>query len=906
MEQVRFELNGRPISIGFSPGQTLLGLLREGVGLTGTKSGCEEGECGACTVIVDGRAVASCLLPAAKVEGCRVTTIEGLGGEKLHPVQEAFLRAGAVQCGICIPGMVMAAAALLERNPRPTREEIKAALCGNLCRCTGYAKIVDAVALAAKGIPRGRSRRGRVGMGAPAVRVDAEAKVRGTALYGDDYRLDGLCYLSVVRSPYPSAEVLDIDPEPALAVPGVLGVLTARDIPGVNAYGIIIEDQPVFADTVVRFRGDTVLAVVGESRQAAEEGARRVLMTYRELVPIFSPFDAQKPEAPLLHPSGNLLASLAVRKGDVDAGFRQAAHTVEERFETQLIEHAYIEPEAGVAWREADGTITMAVSTQTPYMDRDATARILGIPPEKIRVIQAVTGGGFGGKLDISIQPYLALAVAKFGRPVKLTLSREESMLSTTKRHPYDIRYRLGAAADGRFVAVQAEITGDTGAYASWGPTVITRACIHATGPYEIPHVLAQGRLWYTNHPPCGAMRGFSTPQLAVATECAIDILAERLGMDPIDLRLRNALRPGSATGTGQVLTASVGMAETLVAVREKWRELEGRRPFPREDGPWAFGIGVASMWYGIGNTSLSNPAEVRVELERDGRVHLYTSATDIGQGSSTILLQILSEALGLDLDRIRITTADTSLTPDSGKTSASRISFIAGNAVVDAARQLQKAVAAEGALLLGVAPDEVIVAGGRVARIGAARKSVGFSRIARRIMEREGQTTFQGYFDPQTTPLDEHGQGNPYQTYAFATQLAQLRVNRRSGEVQVLRVIAAHDLGKAINPQAAEGQIEGGIVMGLGFALMENYIPGETMNFSTYLIPTPLELPEIYPILIETHDPAGPFGAKGVGEPAMIATAPAILNALSRAIGRRITRLPATPERVYRAIHGV
>ncbi len=903
MAEVCLSVNGAEVCVPLRADASLLDLLREDLGLTGTKAGCLEGECGACTVWLDGRVVASCLVPAAKAAGASVTTIEGLAGDGgLHPVQEAFVQAGAVQCGICIPGMVMAVAGLLRVDPAPTREAAKAWLCGNLCRCTGYAKILDAVALAARFAREGRvPPRALGGVGRPAVRPDAEAKVRGTALYADDHQPPGCLHLRLVRSPHAAAEILGLDASAALAVPGVVGVLTAADVPGQNAFGIIVEDQPVFCDRRVRYVGDPVAAVVAESRAAATAGARAVRVDYRAEPPLLSAEAAAAPGAPALHPGGNLLARPGVRKGDAARGLAAAATVVEGTWQTQWIEHAYIEPEAGVAYREPDGTLTLVVSTQTPYMDRDATAKVLGVDRERVRVVQAVTGGGFGGKLDLSVQPYLALAVAKFGRPARCAFSREESVLATVKRHPYRTRIRLGADRDGRLTAVEAEITGDTGAYASWGPTVITRACIHATGPYAVDHVRAEGALWYSNNPPAGAMRGFSTPQVAVATEGAMDELALRLGLDPLELRLRNALRPGGVTATGQVLAGSVGLVETLEAVRTRRRELGGPPP---ADGPWVPGEGVASMWYGIGNTALSNPAEVRVELEPDGGVHLYTSAADIGQGSSTILAQVLAETLGVDAAGVRLTTADTRRTPESGKTSASRVAFIVGNAVRDAGAALLKTVAAEGAALLGVPPDRVRVRGGRVERTDGPG-AVGLDAVARAIRERDGQTSFRGWFDPRTTPLDGDGQGAPYQTYAFATQLVQLAVNRRTGEVRVYRVIAAHDLGRAINPQAAEGQIEGGVVMGLGFALTEEYVPGRTLNFSTYLIPTALEAPEIVPILVETGDPFGPFGAKGVGEPAMIATAPAVLNAISRAIGRRIRRLPATPERVFRAMAG-
>ena len=809
MAEICPTVNGAPVCVPLRPGAALLDLLREDLGLTGTKAGCLEGECGACAVWVDGRVVNACLVPAARVDGAEITTIEGLGPDGgLHLLQEAFIQAGAVQCGICIPGMIMSAAALLETEPAPSRGTIQDWLSGNLCRCTGYTKIVDAVLLAARwrgqgGVPP----RVRGGVGASAARVDAEAKVRGVALYGDDHRPARALHLRIVRSPHAHAEVLEVDPEPALAVPGVVGALTATDVSGQNAYGILVEDQPVFCDRVVRYVGDAVAAVVAETREAAEAGASGVRVRYRPLDPVLSTAMAQADGAPRLHPTGNLLARPAVRKGDLARGLAEAAVVVEGTWQTQWIEHAYIEAEAGVGETTRDGTTVLTVSTQTPYMDRDATAKVLGIAPGGIRVVQAVTGGGFGGKLDLSVQPYLALAARKFGRPVRCAFSREESVLATVKRHPYRVRVRLGADPHGRFTLVEAEVTGDTGAYASWGPTVITRALIHASGPYVVPHVLARGFLWYTNNPPAGAMRGFSTPQMAIGTEGAIDLLALRLGIDPIDLRLRNALRRGSATGTGQVLEGGVGLAETLEAVRERRRELRAQDPLPEEEGPWILGEGVASMWYGIGNTALSNPAEVGVELEPDGRVHLSTSAADIGQGSSTILCQVLAEALACDLDRIRLTAGDTGTTPDSGKTSASRVAYIVGNAVRDAAAALAKTLVAEGASLLDAAVDRVRLRGGRVERLDG-RGSVGLDRVAAAIQGRDGQLAFRGWFDPRTTPLDGDGQGAPYEAYAFATQIVQLYVNRETGEVRVRRVIAAHDLGRAINPQAAEGQI--------------------------------------------------------------------------------------------------
>jgi CO/xanthine dehydrogenase Mo-binding subunit/aerobic-type carbon monoxide dehydrogenase small subunit (CoxS/CutS family) len=908
----RLVVNGVPARVPVTPEASLLDVLRDRLGLTGAKAGCREGECGACAVWVEGRLVNACLYPAARAHGRAVTTIEGLAGHPaaclapggLDVLQEAFVQAGAVQCGACIPGMIMAAGALLARSPSPARDEVESWLLGNLCRCTGYTKIVDAVLLAARWrATREVPPRTAGGPGRSAVRLDAEAKVRGTARYADDDAPPGTLDIALVRSPHAHAEILAVDARPALGEPGVLGVLTAADVPGENAHGVILDDQPVFCDRVVRYAGDVVAAVVGEGREAATAGARAVRVHYRPLAAIESVAAARDPAAPPLHGTGNLLAQPVLRRGDAMAALAGAAVVVESRIRTPWIEHAYLEPEAGVAWLEADGTIVLRVSTQTPYLDRDATARVLGVAPARVRVVQAVTGGGFGGKLDLSVQPYLALAVTRFRRPARLVFSREESMLATTKRHPYRVAVRLGATAGGRFTALAADIEGDTGAYASWGPTVILRACVHASGPYAVPDVLARGTLWYTNHAPAGAMRGFSTPQLAVATEGAIDELALRLGVDPIELRLRNALRRGSTTASGQVLEDGVGLVETLEAVRAARARLAREAPLAPPEGPWVAGEGVASMWYGLGNTGLPNPAEVRLELEPDGRIHLFTTAVDIGQGSTTILAQILAGTLALDLDRIRVTAGDTGLAPDSGKTSASRVAFVVGNAVRDAAAALAKTVREEGAGLLGVPPDAVELRQGRVGRADGGG-SVGLDTIARALRARQGPWAVRGWFDPRTTALDADGQGAPYQAYAFATQLVELLVNRETGEVRVRRVIAAHDVGRALNPQAAEGQIEGGVVMGLGFALTEAYLPARTLNFSTYLIPTARETPEIVPLLVEVPDPAGPCGAKGVGEPAMIATAPAVLNAIARAAGVRLRRLPATPERVFRAMH--
>lgn len=906
MTALTFVLNGRPVSVQAPPARSLLEVLRHDLRCTGPKNGCLEGECGACSVLLDGEPVTACLVPVGKAAGRDVVTVEGLHDTPLfHLLAHAFAAKGAVQCGICTPGLVVSTAALLKRHPAPSRAQIRDFLGGHLCRCTGYVKIVDAVAYAAELLGRGQlpSLETPAGVGHAPPRPDAAAKIAGTARYGDDWFLEGMHFLQVVRSPHPHAAIEGIDAAAALAEPGVVAVLTARDVPGVNRFGILVADQPVLAEERVRFCGEAVALVVATSPEAAQRGAAKVQVAYRPLPAVFSPAAALQPEAPRLHAGGNCLAAPVVQKGDVAAGFAAAEVVLEETYTTPFIEHAYIEPEAGVAYFDAEGRLTLIVSTQTPYLDRDACAKVLGLPPERLRVIQAATGGGFGGKLDLSVQPLLALAAYATGKAVKLAYRREESFLSTTKRHPYEVHYRLGATRDGRLTAVQVRILGDTGAYASWGPTVIRRAVIHAPGPYVVPHYRGEGCVVYTNNPICGAMRGFSTPQVAFAAESQLDMLARRLGLDPIELRLRNCLRPGDATATGQVLRHSVGLEATLLAVRDTWRELQ-KQPLPPQEH-LAYGVGVACMWYGIGNTALPHPSTVRVALDDDGAVHLYTSAADIGQGVHTVLLQILAEVLQLPLSALRLTAADTLLTPDSGKTSASRQTYVTGQATYEAAVQLRELLRRHGAELLGSAAAEVEVAGGQV-RCRRRGTALSLAELAAAFRQQGVVAACTATCDPPATPLDAAGQGAPYPTYGFATHLAQVQVDRRTGEVRVRRFIAAHDVGKALNPQAVEGQIEGGVVMGLGFALTEQYLPGQTRNFSTYLIPTFQETPEIYPLLVESAEPTGPFGAKGVGELAMIGTAPAITNAIYDAVGVRIRSLPATPEKVFRALHGL
>ncbi len=925
-EPVAFVLNGRPVEVRVPLARRLSDVLRDDLGLLGTKVGCNAGDCGACTVLLDGRQFCACLVPAGRVAGASVRTVEGLGhagaAGGLDALQRAFLRHGAAQCGICTPGMLMAATDLLARVASPTEAQVQDALGGVLCRCTGYRKIIEAVLdaamLGASSNAAPADPPAGAAVGARLPKVDGAAKLTGAERFGADALPDeAWLTLRVVRSPHPHARFTLGDFGPLLAAhPGLARVLTAADIPGRNLYGIYPtgKDQPVLADGLARHRGDPVCALVGDAETVAAIRDDMLPITW-EVLPAVT-FDTA-PHAPALHAHApnNVLCRGRVARGAVGAGLRGAAHA-SIATQTAFVEHAYIEPEAGYAQRVGDGLVVVA-STQTPYMDRDELALVMGLPPERVRVVPTAVGGGFGGKLDLSVQPLACVAAWLLQRPVRLVYTRPESMAATTKRHPARIAAEAAADADGRLRALRFHGDFNTGAYASWGPTVANRVPVHASGPYRVPAVLATTAALHTNDPPAGAFRGFGVPQASLATEALMDMLAAQLGMDALEFRHLNALRPGDATATGQVMGAGTALAACLDALRPRWAALRAaaaafRHPVLRR------GVGVACMWYGIGNTSMSNPSTMVVGLDAAGRAVLLSGAVDIGQGSNTVMVQIAADALGVPVAQMGLVSGDTGRTPDAGKTSASRQTFVSGNA----ARLAGEALRAEVLRRANAGADAGINAGadaganaGEDARIvlgdGAVRvlhDGTG-STLDLRAMQPDADGFVlrgEGRYDPPTTPLDADGQGTPYASYAFAAQVALVEVDTRLGTVRVLRIVAAHDVGRAVNPQQVEGQIHGGVAQGLGLALMEEYVPGRTENLHDYLIPTIGDVPPIEVLLIEDPDPLGPYGAKGVGEPALVATAPAILNAIADATGARLLRVPATPDRVLAALRGV
>jgi aldehyde oxidoreductase len=907
-QAVALTVNGRPVEVHAPLDARLTAVLRDELGLTGTKVGCDAGDCGACTVLLDGRQACACMVPLGQAAGAAVVTVEGLKADPgTAALQASFHVHGAAQCGICTPGMLMAAADLLRREPRPSPEAAMDALGGVLCRCTGYRKIVDAVVDAHRfeGAAAPEAPAAGCAVGSRLPRLDGAPKIDGTDLYGADSAPADALWLRAVRSPHARAAFRLGDLSALTARhPGLVRVLTAADVPGENSFGIYpdLKDQPVFAEGRVRYRGEAVLALVGTRDAVEAVRADELPIEWTVEEPVSGVAAALAPGAPAVHAfrPDNVLVRGNLVSGDVDAAFPGAAYAAEGAFSTSFVEHAYIEPEAGYARRVGD-RMEVYACTQAPYMDRDEVARVLGLRPDDVRILPSACGGGFGGKLDVSLQPMLAVAAWVLGRPVRTVYSRIESMASSTKRHPAEIRARAACDAEGRLVAYDFEGDFNTGAYASWGPTVAGRVPVHASGPYRVPNVRARTRAVYTNDTPAGAFRGFGVPQAAIAQEALWDDLAEKAGLDPLEFRLLNALRAGDRTPSGQRLEHSVGLAACIEALRPRWRELRAEAAdLNASGGPRRRGVGIGCMWYGIGNTSMSNPSEMRVTLDADGALVFWNGAVDIGQGSTTVLTQICADALGVPVSSVRLVVGDTDRTADAGKTSASRQTFVSGRAAELAGADLRARILR----LANAGP------GARIALQG--RAVVVTDEDGRRVVvdlaglpPAEDGTVLEGRgrFDPPTVPLDAQGQGVPYATYGFAAQVACLDVDLGLGTVGLRAIDAAHDVGRAINPTLVEGQIHGGIAQGIGLALMEEYLPGRTENLHDYLIPTFGDVPEIRVHLIEDREPLGPSGAKGIGEPALVPTAPAILGAIRHATGIVVRKVPALPHRIREAL---
>jgi len=708
-------------------------------------------------------------------------------------------------------------------------------------------------------------------VGSNRKRIDVIDKVLGKPVFAGDMKADRLLFAVVYRSPRPHAWIKSIDVSEALAQPGIVKVITGEDIPGKKRFGVIKKDQPCLAEGRVRYVGEPILLIVGETENAARKAMSSVKIHFEDIEAIRDPFTAEK-SGTLIHEDGNLLGHRKVIKGNVERGFAESDVIVEHTYSTTWLDHGFMETEAGVGYLDDAGRIVVVSSTQNIHYKMKEISRVLGISEDMVRVIQSTTGGGFGGKLDVTVELFLALAVYYTKRPVMICFTREESFVSNTKRHPLYIEYKTGAKKDGSIQAVKVNIIGDTGPYISYGETVCLRVAVHSTGPYEVPNVHADSRMFYTNNPVCGAMRGFGVPQLAFAHESQMDAVARILNMDPLDIRLKNGLRKGSSTATSQILHDSVGFIDTLKKIEPFWRE--------RKKSSHTSGFGIGCMFYGCGNTAISNPAKCHLRLTEDGKIALHSGVCEIGQGSDTILWQILLETLKIDEKNVVLVRGDTDTSSDVGSTSASRQTYISGKAVYEAARKLNRYL------------DEKGYYRGR---------SLG--DICEEAMT-ENNVIFDGYFDPPTTQLDmETSEGAPYATYAFATHMTEVEVDDKTGVCLVKRVHAAHDVGRAVNPRLVKGQVYGGVAMGIGLALMEEFIPGKSESLDNYYMPTSMDMPEIEVFIVEDEEPTGPFGAKGVGEPALIPQAASIINGIQDAVGVKPSQLPCHIERLKKLI---
>lgn len=908
--EITFKLNGEEHCAEINSAKRLSEFLRVDMGQTATKVGCNAGDCGSCTVLIDGDIACSCLTSTAQINGAAVETLEGLmNNGQLTRLQKSFLHFGAAQCGICTPGMLISAKALLNENPTPSKQEVEDALGGVLCRCTGYRKIVDAVMHANNFDDAGVFPQAGEGVGSPIRHLDGKPKVDGQLKYGADRVPEDALYVRVIRSPHHYAGFKISDKEAFVEHHiGVEAFLDASDIPGKNCFGVIppFADQPVFAEGVSIYRGEAVAAVVGDYEAVMSVNADELPIEWEPLEHVLLPGEAQGNKLVELHKNreDNLLVEGYVEKGSTEAGFGEAEHIVEVRTSTPFIEHAYIELEAGYC-APVGNRLELFGCTQAAVMDRDSLCEIMDMDVDAIRVMPSACGGGFGSKLDLSFQPYIALAAWKLNKPAYISYSRSESMQSTTKRHPSEITLKVGCTADGRIMAFDFEGTFNTGAYASWGPTVANRVPVHASGPYYIGNYRAKSYAVHTNTPPSGAFRGFGVPQSAIAQEAAFDQLADKAGIDRLEFRILNALQNGLPTATGQVFETGVGIKDCLEALRSHWVEARQKAAEHNQKANGSGlrkGVGIGSCWYGCGNTSLPNPSTIRMGIKQDGTIVLHQGAMDIGQGANTVITQIAADGLQAPVHAIELIDGDTDLTPDCGKTSASRQTYVTGKAAKIAGEELRRNIL-------------------RMANVSDSAK-LEFNQEQIKVIEDETATIIElknletndlGYvfmteetYDPPTTPLDGKGQGVPYAVYGYGAQLMELTVDTRLGTIKLDRIVSAHDVGKAINPLLVEGQIEGGIAQGIGLALMEDYQPGRTENLHDYLIPTFGDMPEFHNIILEIEDGEGPYGAKGLGEHVLIPTAPAIVNAIRDATGAEVYDLPATPDKVLAAVQSM
>jgi selenium-dependent xanthine dehydrogenase len=841
---LQFTLNGKNVAV--EADKNLLEYLRADARMTSVKDGCAEGVCGTCSVIVNGKAVRACALTVAKVQGKSVTTSEGLSARERDVYAWAFGEVGAVQCGFCMPGMLISAKALLDANPTPTAAEVKSAIRYNLCRCTGYTKIERAIQLAATALGNGGAHEagpttGRVGE--RLVRPDAHEKLLGSGEFVDDIEVPGMLHGAVLRAKFPRALVKKINIAAAGAFPGVEVVLTAKDVPGERLIGHVVYDWPVMIaeGEETRYVGDALAVLAATTKEAAQRAVELIQVEYEEREPLLSPASALAEGAPSLHPKGNVLSTTVLKRGDVERAIAEARHVLTNHYSTPRQEHAFLEPESALAVPTQCGSLTVYTAGQSVYDDHREIVRMLGIAGEKVRIISKFVGGGFGGKEDMSVQHHAALLAWHSGRPVKLTLTRNESLRVHPKRHPMEIDCTTACDENGKLTAVRVRLVADTGAYASLGGPVLQRACTHAAGPYQIDNVDIEGRAIYTNNIPSGAFRGFGVTQTCFAMESNLNLLARAVGISPWEMRFLNAIEPGGVLSNGQIADQGTALKETLMAVKDVI------------DAHPDAGIACAFKNTGKG-VGVKDVGRVKLKIE-NGKVVICTSAACMGQGIATVVLQIVAQTTGLGKSMLTVHAPDTDVTPDSGTSTASRQTTVTGEAARRAANALKQ-------------------------------------ELSHRVLaELEGESFF-GEFDCVTDPMTSDKPNRvSHVAYGYATQVVLLD---EAGKVQ--KVIAAHDVGRAINPNGVEGQIEGGVVMGMGYALTEEFSVrngAPAVTYGTIGLLRSTQTPEIECRIIEKNQAELAYGAKGIGEIVMIPTAPAIACAYWQRDGKLRTSLP-------------
>jgi 4-hydroxybenzoyl-CoA reductase alpha subunit len=910
-------VNGRPLAVAARPASTLLSVLRDTLHLTGTKCGCGEGDCGACTVLLDGTPVNSCLLLAAEAQGAEITTIEGLAANgDLHPVQRAFVETGSIQCGFCSPGMILTAKALLDRNPDPTDEEIRDALSGNLCRCTGYVRVLDAVRRAAhpelpRRVEEGESDDAYSVVGKSLPKKDAPDKATGRAVYTGDIRLPGMLRGKLLGSPHAHARIVSVDTSGAEALPGVHAVITARDVPSVP-YGVSPAryDERVLASDRVRHVGDAVAAVAAVDDETAERALDLIRVEYEVLPGVFGIEEAMAEGAPRLHEDypRNINTEIHHDFGDVERAFAEADLVREDVFRGQRAMQSPLEPHVSLARIETDGRITIWTANQAPHYVQHQLSRVLDIPMARIRVVKPAMGGGFGGKAEATRLDFCSVILArKTGRPVLMEFSRRETFAHGRGRHAQVIKLKTGVRRDGTLLGVHADILLDGGAYTSFGIITAYYSGVMLTTPYRLPNFRFDGKRVYTNLPACGAMRGNGTPQPRFAFESQLDLIAADLGLDPIELRRRNALQANDVTANEfQITSCEFEQCLDLVERRSGWREKRGKLPFGKGIGV-ACGCFISGAGYPIYRSSFPHSSAI-VRLSEDGTsATVFAGAPDIGQGSDTVLCQMAAEELGLPYADVNIVSSDSAVTPTDLGAYASRITYFAGNAVRDGAADARRQVAAVVAEDWGVPAESLEFRNGCFHAPGGARKRT-IQDAAALAFSKRGPVVGKGEYSPP--PLGGKFKGAAIGTspaYSFCAQVAEVEVDPETGTIRVTDFYDAHDCGTVINPLALHGQVEGSLVMGMGESLWEEVVHRDgaivNPNLHDYLIPTAADAPRIHSFVVKSYDPGGPFGAKEVGEGASLPVMGAVANAVANAIGVRITELPITPERVLRAL---